>query len=168
MRFYRLIQCLMVVLVVSSCASYELASGSGCFAKGTKILSPSGPVAIETLASGNEVYAWDEPTNQVVIGVVEQLVTRENSETWTVSLGNGRSLEITSDHPLYDAKSKIWKPFAEFKIGDSLKYFDDDSQTLIDVDISALGKSSVRQTTYNLKVRRYENSFAEGVLAHFY
>ena len=157
---------LFVLSLLQSCGIYALASGGGCFVKGTTILTPQGDVAIETLTPGREVLAWDETEHKVVVGIVDALLVRESSAPGTLTLSSGISLGVTGDHPVYVAGE--WVPVASLKKGDQVTFYNQSTKSIEVQSINTFDVNLPIQTTYNLKVRHYENSFAAGMLAHFY
>lgn len=167
MKFICAILTSVTLSTTSSCAFYPIAAGAGCFVKGTVISTPSGPRPIESLTSGDEVFSWDEETKQLVIGIVD-VVVRRHATPWSVALSNGIRLGITPDHPVFLMESQNWVPVEKVMIGDTVGFLDVEMQALENVRIDSMRQELPPQTTYNLKVRRYQNSFAEGLLAHFY
>lgn len=142
-----------------------------CFLAGTRIATPEGAVAIEDLQLGQSVLAYDEKTGMVVDAIIEMLTDRHVDSYLQIGFPDGRVLNVTPDHPLA-LKGKDgaidWIDAGKLVAGDLLMTLDDESKS---VDVSAI--SSIELITasvpvYNLKVRHYENSFAEGVLSHFY
>lgn len=151
-----------------SCGFYTIADGAGCFVKGTKILTPQGSVAIETLAPGREVLSWDESSDRVVVGIVDQLLMREDTTPGTLTLVNGNTFGVTADHPVYSATEQKWLPVEALKASDQIKFYNESTKSMELANVAKFERNLPAQTTYNLKVRHYENSFAEGMLAHFY
>ncbi len=141
-----------------------------CFLAGTRIATPEGTVAIEDLQLGQSVLAYDEKTGMVVDAIIEMLTDRRVDSYLQISFPDGRVLNVTHDHPLALNKdgAVVWIDAGQLVAGDQLMTLNDESKS---VDVSAI--SSIESITasvpvYNLKVRHYENSFAEGVLSHFY
>jgi hypothetical protein len=78
----------------------------GCFVAGTAILTPFGERAIETIAAGDRVYAYDEQQRKNVIGTVSRTFGRETHAIvdLTVRLEASDRDELLSgtvDHPFY-------------------------------------------------------------------
>jgi hypothetical protein len=159
---------LSYLLLLSSCGIYSLADGAGCFVQGTKILTPQGSAAIETFLPGQEVLSWDSDANQVVVGIVELLIVHENSTPGTLTLASGLQMGVTPDHPVFSVTREKWLPVSELNSNEKLKFYNAVSNVIEESSLAQFQQNLPVQTTYNLKVRRYENSFAEGMLAHFY
>lgn len=159
---------LLMLPALHSCGIYALADGAGCVVKGTLISTPQGDVAIDTLTPGREVLSWDEAEHKVVVGIVEELVVRDQASPGTLTLSDGTSLGITSDHPVYVETVGAWVPVGSLKPGDRVSLYRPNSKSVEIAEVSGFLLNLPVQVTYNLKVRHYENSFAAGVLAHFY
>lgn len=159
---------LLVLPVLHSCGFYTLANGAGCVIKGTQVLTPQGEFAIETLAPGREVLSWDEKQQKVVVGIVDEVIIREQSTPGTLTLSEGASLGITSDHPVYVVTTGAWTPVGSLKQGDQVSFYNQQTKATEIRQVNGFELNLPVQITYNLKVRHYENSFAAGVLAHFY
>ena len=164
----RLFLSLMILAFLPGCGIYALADGAGCFVKGTKIQTPQGEVAIESLTAGREVLAWDEAEHKIVVGIVDELIVHDNSTPGTLVLGNGVFMGITGDHPVYIAAKHEWIPVAGLQKGDEVTFYHSETKSTDTQAFSSFEINLPVQTTYNLKVRHYENSFAAGMLAHFY
>jgi filamentous hemagglutinin len=168
LRSIKRILVLTAALSATSCGIYALSDGSGCFVAGTPISTPDGPRAIELLGPGDSVYSWDKDSDQIVIGVVEALIVHEKTKPWTLTLSNGKTLRVTPEHPLYQSGQNIWAPVSQLKTGDQLRHLDEQTRQPGALAITSIEAQDVEERTFNIKVRRYENSFAGGLLAHFY
>ncbi len=150
---------------------FEPSFPSTCFLAGTRIATPEGPVAIEDLQLGQSVLSYDQETGMVVDAVIEMLTNRKVSSYLKVSFPDGRILNVTHDHPvaLRQKDGTIgWIDAGRLVAGDNLVTLDDTSKAINVSLVSSIETESTAVPVYNLKVRHYENSFAEGILSHFY
>jgi len=89
---------------------------ANCFAAATLVLTPDGPRAISQLRAGDKVVSFDHSTNETVIK--EIVATRSQmAEVLDYKLQTGVKLTSTSDHPLFDIKSRLYLPMREFAGG---------------------------------------------------
>jgi hypothetical protein len=141
-----------------------------CFLAGTRIATPEGTVAIEDLQLGQSVLAYDEKTGMVVDAIIEMLTDRHVDSYLKISFPDGRVLNVTPDHPLALQKDGgvVWIDAGQLTAGDLLMTLDEASKSVGISAISSIESIATSVPVYNFKVRHYENSFAEGVLSHFY
>lgn len=75
--------------------------GADCFAAGTLISTPRGPVAIEHIATGDTVFSMDLSQGKVVTCEVQATRTRSSSDIWKITTTGGDSVRCTGDHRIY-------------------------------------------------------------------
>jgi hypothetical protein len=97
----------------------KLFSGGMCFVEGTAVLAASGAVAIEAIAVGDLVYAYDDQTGDVALKEVVNLFRNETYELTTVKTGDGQEIISTPTHPYYTI-SRGWLKASELRAGDKL------------------------------------------------
>ncbi|WP_162661727.1 polymorphic toxin-type HINT domain-containing protein [Tuwongella immobilis] len=96
---------------------------AGCFAAGTKLWTPDGYRAVETLQPGDLVYSRDEhdPLAPIEARVIEQIFTRYTRVLHlTVA---GETIRITGEHPFWSDRSERglgWAKASELVAGDRL------------------------------------------------
>jgi hypothetical protein len=99
-----------LALALSSCWEE-----TGCVARGTQVLTPTGWRPVEDLAVGDIVYAFDEPTSERhearIVGI--RSVQRE---VGLIAVGD-HDLRVTSDHPLYCPKTQEYAPAGDWFVG---------------------------------------------------
>lgn len=141
-----------------------------CFLPGTAISTPTGFISIENIKLGDTVLSFDETTGTVVDGIVEKIMTRQVASYLEFSLSSDRILRVTADHPLAVMSAEgslVWTDAGNVLASDHLFAVDDD-KSVNPLTINEIRAVEEETAVYNLKVRRYHNSFAEGVLSHFY
>ncbi len=73
-----------------------------CFAAGTPILMADGSSkAIERVVVGDRVAAFDEAGKTIIDGEVLALESPERDHLSTLTFADGRTLQLTDEHPLY-------------------------------------------------------------------
>jgi len=85
----------MVVKALQKRGNVDLVIVDECFVKGTKIATPSGERAIETLAAGEEVLTSNGVTR------IRALVRNTTQCLVTLKLSNGKKIRCTPDHPFF-------------------------------------------------------------------
>lgn len=162
----------------SGCGSCT--SGCGCcFLPNAKIAVEGGVVAISEIKVGDKVVSYDETTGAFGFSIVEK-VLRHNTETGDVHdfathplvkiiCDNGKELIVTSNHPIFDAATKVYRPVEDFAIGDKLMTREgevaivskeklDEQEYLADDD---------KKTVYNLSLTDGPPTYiAEDILVH--
>ena len=140
-----------------------------CFLAGTMIATPEGEVAIEALTIGQTVLAFDDETGKVTAGIVEKLTTSDADDYLEVEASNGRTLAVTGEHimAIRGTDGIEWVQADQLSVDSRLYGMTETSATdkLTIRDVRKIARSS---KVYNIKVRRYHTSFANGILTHFY
>jgi len=73
-----------------------------CFAAGTPVLMADGSTrAIEKVAVGDRVAAFDETSKTIISGEVLALESPERDHLSTLTFADGKTLQLTDEHPLY-------------------------------------------------------------------
>ena len=112
---------------------YDVANKTwtGCFAKGTPILTPYGSKPIEELHPGDWVLAQDEsgleadPKPRMIEEVFHNI-----SQMMTLRVG-GHDIETTQEHPFW-VRDRGWTPAEEINPGDELRSHDGQWIPLVD------------------------------------
>ena len=88
---------------------------SQCVARGARVRTPRGERPIEDLAAGDEVFAVDPDSGELVATRLTAVVTAQRESVRLA--GDGWALVCTSDHPLYDPLAKTWADAGDFVLG---------------------------------------------------
>lgn len=135
-----------------------------CFVRGTRVDTPGGGVAIEALAIGDEVWAFDEHTRERVVAEVTALHRSPAKRVATLRVGDRVIAGVTEEHPFYDAERGQWVPARELAAGAPLVLCVN-GQTR-PVPLAAIEWRDEDIEVFNLSVGGPETYFAEGVLVH--
>jgi len=139
--------------------------GHPCFLPGTAITLANGnKKPIETIRIGEQVLGYDEQFGAVVSARVLQTFVHHNIPTYYVlTLEDGRTLQITGNHPIYNGVQYV--EVHDFRIGDHVSILSEDNtlETLTVSDITIINGSV---SVYNLEVAQTHNYFAAGCLVH--
>ena len=143
----------------------SLASGSTslCFVAGTMILVAEGVQAIETIESGDKVWAWDEETGEVALKEVVETYINETDELVHICI-SGEEIVTTPSHPFY-SPVKGWIDAADLRAGDILLRVNGEYVVVEKVQHEIL---EVPITVYNFQVEDYHTYYVTetGVLVH--
>jgi hypothetical protein len=126
--------------------------GLFCFESGTLVATPNGNREIQTIHSGELVYAYDFEANQVVERRVIKCHSRDTNEIIDIRI-NDTIVHTTSEHPFY-VIDKGWVKVSALRKGDCLMTKEKKNVSIGDI-------TSIRRNTcvYNLTVAGNENYF---------
>ena len=130
-----------------------------CVAHGTKISTPEGDVAVENLYAGQQVWAFDADSGNVVTANVLAVLSSHIDET--VLLND--TLRLSPDHPVFvrtDSKD-VWKRAAEVREGDVLLL-----RSLRPVKVESVEVVGGRVDVFDVAVDGPHNFFAADMLVH--
>ena len=148
---------------------------TSCFGAGTRIATPDGEVAIETLQVGQQVLAYDERSGAVVMSTVTAVFRHEASRLGHLTLADGHALRVTAEHPIYCPRTHSYRPASELSAGEALLRLascqsEAGAPRSLQLETTMLRQPLARlpetQTVYNISVATYENYFADGLLVH--
>ena len=125
-----------------------------CFVAGTMIITDRGQVPIESLRDDDKVL-----TRSGFCGMNWHGKTRIGN-TYEATLSNGTILRGIGSHEIMTNEG--WKRLDCLKFGDSLE----SSGKKNFISVVALGKTGVKEQTYNLGVDGPEEYYANGILVH--
>jgi hypothetical protein len=158
---------LAIALSSAVAVAVPACSLSSCFVAGTRVLTPRGLVAIETLAVGDEVVAWDVEAGASVVRRVAALLRARATQTFRVQAEEIEIAGVTAEHPFWDAERRAWIPARELAAG---------MRVLAFLGAGGAKELSIRSVTageprevdvFNLSVGGEEQCyFAEGILVH--
>jgi hypothetical protein len=137
-----------------------------CFPAGTPIATPDGERAIEELAAGSTVLSWSIDRGAPVAARVAAVKRRHARELLELTLGDGRTLRVSANHPLFVPARADWVPAGELRPGDRLAVLTDGR--LAPVDIDAIATRTVDVDVFDLMIETTHAYFAGGLLAHNY
>jgi hypothetical protein len=140
-----------------------------CFAAGTPVSLADGSTrAIEQVAQGDLVLAYDETSGRVVPARVSQTFAHSDVHEGLIAV-NGRLL-ATAEHPFYVAGGSAPVRAADLRVGDELLVLERLAGTaepgLGTMPVASLERLPSAGTVYNLEVAGPHNYFAGGVLVH--
>ncbi|HXU81681.1 MAG TPA: DUF1592 domain-containing protein [Polyangia bacterium] len=137
-----------------------------CFAAGTRIATPTGEVPIETLRPGDAVLAFDLGAQRVVSSHVTAVQAHVDRIAGEFSAG-GRTLHLTSEHPIYLPARGSFVPAREVPAGSALLALSSGGTARVALGRPfAVAADARPQTVYDLTVDEQHDYFAEGILVH--
>lgn len=107
------------------------APGRACFTPSMRVLTPSGYVAIEKLAAGDEVISWDVEADKPVVNQIVRKTVSEDEEYLRLCpvQPRGQALEVTAEHPFYAPAHGLYIPLSEIKPSERLLRIRGDLET---------------------------------------
>jgi len=150
------------VLVALGATALPACFNDSCFAAGTLIDTPQGPVAIESLVAGDLVYAYDFELRERVPARVRTTFVHEDETVRSLTLADGRQVQVTGNHPFWAGGD--WVAAEDLVDGAELMIADGTGAAPALFESYANEESGV--TVYNIEVEGHHNYFAGGVLVH--
>lgn len=139
-----------------------------CFVRGTRVLTPQGWRAIESLARGDEVQSYDTLTKAVVTRKVARLISSQTTQVARLQAGELSIAGVSLTHPMWDESAQRWTKVAELSLATSVVALlpGGSPRTIALTELSLL-PSKAPVEVFNLEVDGEEhNYFAEGILVH--
>ncbi len=88
-----------------------------CVAEGTLIATPRGQVPVEQIRDGDDIFAYDSSSAQLVVAVVSEMASREVDEVLEIQIED-IILHVTADHPLMTRRG--WVQAGDLAEGDEV------------------------------------------------
>ena len=136
---------------------FAIGQSLSSFPEGTDVLTPDGPVAIETLREGDLVVARDEKTGQSGVFPVTGVMTRQALDVLWLTLerdGETSRMGVTSEHPLFTV-GEGWVPAGELAPGDVVR-----DSALSELRVLSIEVDSAPRRVHNLEVAGAHTYFA--------
>jgi hypothetical protein len=138
-----------------------------CFAAGTRIATPAGEAAIETLLPGRVVLSYDLRDGRVVEGRVTAVHVHAARPLGRLALASGRVLAVTAEHPIYSVERGEFVAAAALAGGFRALALGQGGAVMPAVTEGFRAASPEQPATvYNLTVEPEHDYFAEGILVH--
>ena len=135
-----------------------------CFPAGTLVHTPTGPRAIELIAVGDAVWAWNEHTGTVAEREVTDTI-HGRTTTWVeIEFDGAARVKSTPPHPFWVESERRWLPAGELAAGMTVRMLDGRV-----VGIAAVSRHDAGGAggTFNLSVDELHSFFVgDGVLVH--
>jgi hypothetical protein len=135
-----------------------------CFAAGTRVDTPGGPVPIEAAFVGMPVYAFDVARSQRTVRHVTAVHVHPSAPVGVLSVRGGTVLRVTANHPIYLPSHADYRPAGELGPHDHVLSMHGGEAAM--AEVAAFEADAAIDTVYNISVSGEQNYFAEGVLVH--
>jgi hypothetical protein len=147
--------------------SYPETLNPNCFIEGTQIAMLEGAQPIETIESGDSIWAYDLEQATLVLRRVKQIIESSSTSIYSVETQSTRINGVTHEHPFYNTEVNDWVKMGDLEEGDTV-LFRADNEVFVE-KIARIELTELPQPipVYNLSVAGTErNYFAEGILVH--
>lgn len=134
--------------------------GGGCLERGSRVWTPAGEVAIESLRPGDAVLAFADGTIRTA---TVQAVTSVEPENYCELTAGGRRLRLTAEHPIETAPG-VFRVASEMRAGDRLHLLADGRVS--EATVTAARSIPASAPAYNLLVAPYGAYIANGIVVH--
>ena len=134
--------------------------GGGCVEQGTHVLTPSGPVPIERLKTGDTVLGVDR---QMLRPVTVRSLMQVRPEEYVELSVNGRFLRLTAEHPVETAPG-VFRNASRLRQGDKVILHEDG--LIADAAIVSIRRVQNSKPAYNLLVSPAGTYLANTIVVH--
>lgn len=136
-----------------------------CVARGSRIRTKSGPLAVETLQVGDLLECVDPATGERVFAPLTAIHSSWR-ECVSVSIGEAL-LRCTSDHPLYCPDTSVFADAGDWVLGKRTALLFVDETSVQKTQVSAVAIDAGMDEVFDLSVDHPLHNFvANGVLVH--
>jgi len=132
-----------------------------CFTGDTLIDTPDGKKPIRSISIGDNVYAFDENTNEVTVSRVLALKRGEEDLFYTIRAGTHK-VTCTPMHRFFTPKGYV----AAHKLRPLDKVWVIEHGTLVEATVTGISVRIKQQSVYNFEVEGQHNYFANGFAVH--
>ena len=145
-------------------AEGEKAAKPKCFPAGTLVSTPKGKTKIEKLRVGDEVFAYDFKTHQIITRTITDTINHFTYFWVKIKVGD-EVVTATRFHEFWVESKKEWVQAIDLKAGMQLRLQDGTTATIKSVELRKLQKA---EKTYNLTVDSSHNYFVaqSSILVH--
>jgi predicted lipid-binding transport protein (Tim44 family) len=141
-------------------AVHNKGGGGGCFPSGTKVATPNGSVSIETLISGDQVFAVNNDGRTVRTTVKVLFISK--SPVMHVET-SGEVFAVTEEHPVGIGAGKF-RQVGELRPGDRILKWKEGR--LVTKKVRAISSSAGDELVFNLQVDEPNTFIADGIVVH--
>ena len=120
---WRLTSAVAVFLLAAMPATTFGRGGGGCLEKGSSVLTPSGPVAVENLQPGDAVLSFSD--RHILAAEVQAVFTVDADAYYELTVG-GHVLRLTGEHPVATAPG-VFRIASSLRAGDRVLIGDPDT-----------------------------------------
>ena len=134
-----------------------------CFVAGTKVKTPNGEQAIETLKAGGYITTYNEEAKQHEPNkVLRKLINRNVTELATLKLSNGETLQFNAYHPLLTENG-----YKSLTCHNDLPLLTKEDKLIGGITIEEIVVENLEEpiAAYNLLVENNNNFITNGVIA---
>ncbi len=144
-------------------------SGESCFAAGTLVDTPKGPVKIESLVIGDDVYSYNTSSKRIEVSKVIGTSSHAAKMTCKLKMKTGLELTVTPNHEFYFPDSDEWQALSSRRnlLSERLLVMDiKKAERNTDGDSVQKISKDIPRNVYNIEVSKNHNYFVSGVLVH--
>ncbi len=157
---WRVISAVAVLLLGVLPSSAPGRGGGGCLEKGSAVLTPSGPVAVEKLAPGAAVLSFSD--SRVLTAKVQTAIVVDADVYYELTVG-GHVLRLTGEHPVATAPG-VFRTASSLRPGDHVLI--GDQNAVAGGVIEAVKRIAATGSAYNLLVSPGGTYLANGIVVH--
>ncbi len=156
----RMARLLAVFIAVLSAGPVWARGGGGCIAEGTPVLTPNGPVAVESLKEGDVVLG---AAGARLGSARVEAVAKLDVDRYLEIRAGGKSLMLTPEHPLMVGRGEF-RSAGDIRPGDRL--YVAGGNKLREERVASVRSVPANRPAYNLLVHPHGTFLPDGIVVH--
>lgn len=145
-----------------SSSNSSSSSRSGCFPKGTQILTGNNITTCISLLKKGDLVATANDNNKIQIEKILKINLYKNKQLWEIVFTDGESLKTTHSHSFFNGTD--WLKASEITTGDLMYFYEKGNFKKKEVGVSS--KLPIVEDVYNIIVDKNYTFIANGMLSH--
>lgn len=138
-----------------------------CFPAGTRIETPDGPKAIETLRPGDRAFAVDPASGELIVTRVAANSRASGKKLLSAVLADGREVRATEEHPFWDPDAGEYRPLGKWRPGQRMLARSAPGAPFAPVALVRLEEAPGEHEVFNLTIEHANHNYvAEGFVVH--
>lgn len=124
--------------------SYPETLNPNCFIEGTQIAMLEGAQPIETIESGDSIWAYNLEQATLVLRRVKQVIESSSTSIYSVETQSTRINGVTHEHPFYNTEVDYWIKMEDLEEGDTVLFRADNEvfvETISRIELTELPQS---------------------------
>lgn len=147
-----------------SCGAGRITS---CFPAGTRIETPAGLRAIESLRVGDPIFAVDPRTGELLSSTVDGTRRSTSERLLAATLSDGRTIRATREHPFWDPDAGEYRPLGSWRAGQRMLGRPSPGAAFSAATVDSLVEEPGEREVFNVSIEHPNRNYAaDGFVVH--